>query len=167
MTLFQVSVGNSWKGAPPPAPALAKQESTFPKCFTVCSKASFTWPSSETSHFSASTSPPIDFKVFDAALFLSGFVPHMQTDAPAWTRPWAIPRPIPLLPPVIRATFPVRSNGWNDIIPSLYFVPYKALAVGKFSGRYIPIAELFKIMVRIGISSLTAVSMSNPTIPNP
>ncbi len=37
-------------------------------------------------------------------------VPQMQTAAPAWAMASAMPRPMPLLPPVTSATLPVRSN---------------------------------------------------------
>jgi NAD(P)-dependent dehydrogenase (short-subunit alcohol dehydrogenase family) len=43
--------------------------------------------------------------------FLAGLVPQIQTDAPASASAFAIPRPIPLFPPVIGAVLPARSNG--------------------------------------------------------
>src|SRR5690242_12915802 len=57
-----------------------------------------------------------------AASFFSAFVPQITTSEPACARASAIPSPIPPLPPVIRATLPVRSNGlymgflqrWSD-----------------------------------------------------
>ncbi len=46
-----------------------------------------------------------------AASFLSALVPQMQTSAPACASASAMPRPMPLLPPVTSATLPERSNG--------------------------------------------------------
>ena len=115
ITRRQVSVGNSWNGAPPPAPAFAKQASTLPKCSTVSAKASSTRDSSETSQRSASTRVPCCSSCEAAAAFFSSLVPQMQMSAPDCARPSAMPRPIPLLPPVMSATFPLRSNGANGM----------------------------------------------------
>ena len=46
-----------------------------------------------------------------AAAFLVALVPQMATSAPASASARAMPRPMPLLPPVTRATLPVRSKG--------------------------------------------------------
>ena len=46
-----------------------------------------------------------------ADAFLAALVPQMATSAPASATACAIPRPIPLLPPVTSATSPVRSKG--------------------------------------------------------
>ena len=45
-----------------------------------------------------------------AARFLSALLPQMATAAPACASASAMPSPMPLLPPVIRATLPPRSN---------------------------------------------------------
>ena len=50
------------------------------------------------------------FYTLRAAAFLSALVPQMHTAAPDWASASAIPRPIPLLPPVIKAVLPVRSK---------------------------------------------------------
>jgi hypothetical protein len=71
--------------------------------------------SSETSTACTSTSPPYALSRASAAAFFSGFIPQITTLAPAWARPSAMPRPMPPLPPVIRATFPVRSKGLYGI----------------------------------------------------
>src|SRR5688572_21521835 len=101
------------KPAAPPrplTPALAKQESTRPKALTLSAKARSTAASSATSQRSAIALPPCDWSCVSAAAFLSSLVPHTQTEAPARASPSAMPRPIPLLPPVTSATLPVRSN---------------------------------------------------------
>src|SRR5882724_10319870 len=101
------------KPAAPPrplTPALAKQESTRPSALTVSAKARSTAASSATSQRSAIALPPWERSCFSAAAFLSSLVPQMQTDAPARASPSAMPRPMPLLPPVTSATLPVRSN---------------------------------------------------------
>src|SRR3954454_11144431 len=94
----------------PDTPALAKTLSTLPRAATVAANDSMIWPSSRTSHCSTWTLPPMAASCSPAAAFLSGFVPQMATDAPARARPEAIPSPMPLLPPVTRATWPVRSD---------------------------------------------------------
>src|SRR5207244_3540451 len=56
-----------------------------------------------------------------AAAFLVGLVPQMATSAPASATARAMPRPMPLLPPVTRATCPVRSKGLYMPCRSLRF----------------------------------------------
>src|SRR5262245_42433934 len=92
-------------------PALAKQPSTRPSLPTVWAKAASTALASATSHSSASTLLPLAASSASAAAFLLAFVPQIATSAPAWTIARAMPRPMPLLPPVTRATLPVRSKG--------------------------------------------------------
>ena len=94
----------------PPTPAFTKQASTRPSVATVSANARSTAASSPTSHTSVCTRPPCDRSRSAAAAFFSAFVPHTQTAAPAAANPSAIPRPIPLLPPVISATLSLRSN---------------------------------------------------------
>ena len=95
----------------PLTPALAKQPSTRPSTFTVSAKAASTAASSETSHTSARTLRPVSASSAWAAAFLVGLVPQIATSAPASASARAMPRPMPLLPPVTRATLPVRSKG--------------------------------------------------------
>ena len=60
------------------------------------------------SHWRASHLPFAS--VFSAAAFFASLRPQMDTDAPAAAMPWAIPRPMPPLPPVTMTTRPVRSK---------------------------------------------------------
>src|SRR6185295_15453801 len=96
----------------PGTPAFTKHESTRPSAPTVSANARSTAASSETSQRRASTRPPCLRSCSAAAVFLSSFVPQIHTAAPEAARPSAIPSPMPLFPPVIRATFPVRSNSF-------------------------------------------------------
>ena len=98
-------------GAPPPMPALAKHESTLPSASRVSAKAASTWASSPTSQRTATVFVPNVARASAAAAFLASFVPQMATSAPAWARASAMPRPMPLLPPVTRAACPLRSKG--------------------------------------------------------
>src|SRR5262249_16813047 len=54
--------------------------------------------------------PPCPVSFLSAASFFASLVPQMHTLAPAWARASAMPRPMPLLPPVTSATLPVRSK---------------------------------------------------------
>src|SRR3954454_9458332 len=99
----------------PDTPALAKTLSTLPRAATVAANDSTIWASSRTSHCSTWTLPPMAASCSPAAAFLAGLVPQMATAAPARARPDAIPSPMPLLPPVTRATWPVRS----DMLPTV------------------------------------------------
>src|SRR6185436_6759991 len=95
----------------PLTPALAKQPSIRPSLLRVSAKAASTAFSSETSHSSATTlRAPAASSDFAAAFFFA-LVPQIATSAPAWASARAMPRPMPLLPPVTRATLPVRSKG--------------------------------------------------------
>jgi hypothetical protein len=95
----------------PATPAFTKQESTRPCAASVSANARSTAVSSDTSHRSAVARPPSFCRRSSAARFLSSLVPQMATAAPDCASASAIPRPIPLLPPVTSATLPVRSNG--------------------------------------------------------
>ena len=98
------------EGAAPPTPALAKHASTRPKASIVRWKARSTSASSPTSQRTAWTRAPRCSSAAAAVRFFASFVPQMQIAAPASASASAMPRPMPLLPPVIRATLPVRSN---------------------------------------------------------
>ena len=70
---------------------------------TAASSATFTtW---------VSTLTPVAFSFALASSFLAPFEPQITTSAPAWARASTMPKPMPPLPPVTRATFPFRSNG--------------------------------------------------------
>src|SRR5215468_9083927 len=103
----------------PLTPALAKQPSTRPSLAIVSAKAASTACSFETSHSSASTLRPVASSSTLAAAFFFAFVPQIATSAPAWASARAMPRPMPLLPPVTRATVPVRSKGLYTGVPRL------------------------------------------------
>ena len=62
--------------------------------------------------------PPNDASFSLAAAFFCSLVPQMQTSAPCSAKPSAKPSPIPPLPPVTKATLPVKSN-----ISSLHSYP--------------------------------------------
>ena len=94
----------------PLTPAFAKHASTRPNVFTVSANERSTALSSATSHTSACTRRPCAASWVAAAAFLSGFVPQMLTPAPAAASASAMPSPMPLLPPVMSATLPSRSN---------------------------------------------------------
>ena len=96
-------------------PELAKQESIRPKRSSVAVNAASIAASSPTSQMNPSASAPRDLSRSTAATFLSAFVPQTAIDAPALAIPSAIPSPIPELPPVTRATWPVRSNGFCGV----------------------------------------------------
>ena len=95
----------------PLTPALAKQPSTRPSTLKVSAKAASTAFSSETSQTSARTLRPVSASSACAAAFLVALVPQIAASAPASAMARAMPRPMPLLPPVTRATLPVRSKG--------------------------------------------------------
>src|SRR3954447_4563809 len=100
-------------------PALAKQPSTWPNSSSVRAKAASTAASSPTSHCSARIFRPVAFSVSAAAAFFATLVPQIAMSAPACAMAWAMPRPMPLLPPVTSATLPVRSNGLYATCPLL------------------------------------------------
>src|SRR5690606_19294441 len=66
--------------------------------------------SRDTSAVNASAVPPRPRSSSTAVAFTSAFRPQTATEAPAPTRPRAMPRPIPRLPPVTTTTLPVRSR---------------------------------------------------------
>ncbi len=93
-----------------PTPALAKQESMRPNCSRVASSPAATASSSLTSTTNDPTgASPRPVSSAAAVSFLAALVPQMTTAAPALRSPRAIPSPIPPLPPVTTATWPVRS----------------------------------------------------------
>src|SRR3712207_5678257 len=96
--------------AAPETPALAKQLSTRPRASTVRAKTSCTAARSPTSHWKATTLVPNRSRASAAVAFFSSFVPQMATSAPAPASPSAKPSPMPLLPPVTTAQWPLRSN---------------------------------------------------------
>ena len=58
---------------------------------------------------------PIDSNSAIAAALFSRSRAQMATDAEAAANPFAHPNPIPPLPPVITATFPVRSKSGLEL----------------------------------------------------
>jgi hypothetical protein len=94
----------------PETPAFTKQASIPPSVDTVWANAWSTAASSLTSHRSAMALAPVACRRARACTFLSSLVPQMQTAAPAWASASAMPRPMPLLPPVTIAVLPRRSN---------------------------------------------------------
>src|SRR4051795_7374227 len=96
--------------APEPPPALAKHGSTRPSSATVEANAASTAAGSETSHSTARTRVPCWASRSRAAALRSVSRPQIARSAPACARPSAMPRPIPPLPPVTTATWPLRSN---------------------------------------------------------
>ena len=109
-------VMSSKRVAPEPTPALANTESTWPKASTVAANASTTATSSETSTGRARTSPPCEAITLAASSLRDSVLPQIATSAPACASALAIARPMPLLPPVTRATFPVRSNRFSTLL---------------------------------------------------
>ena len=99
----------------PPTPELAKQLSTRPKVSRVAANADSTCSSSPTSHTNAAAFAPSASIVATAAVFLEAFVPQIAIDAPAFASPSAIPSPMPELPPVMSATWPVRSKRFSGM----------------------------------------------------
>ena len=89
---------------------MTKQASTPPRVETVSAKPRSTAASSLTSQRSAMALPPIACSRATAVWFFSSLVPQMHTAAPACASASAIPRPMPLLPPVTIAVLPCRSN---------------------------------------------------------
>ena len=94
-------------------PALAKQPSTRPWASSVSAKRLSTSASLVTSQTRAVCVPPAltSFSRARASAFFSALRPQMQTSPPAIAMASPKPRPMPPLPPVIRATLPLRSKG--------------------------------------------------------
>ena len=92
-------------------PALAKQAVTLPSSATVSANRSATSSSLDTSQRIATDFTSYCRSTSSAAAFFASFVPQMQTSPPAWAMASAKPRPMPLLPPVIRAALPARLKG--------------------------------------------------------
>ena len=74
---------------------------------SVSEKAFLTALSSETSHIIDLHFVPKLETSCSAAAFFFGLVPHIHTLAPDLANAHAIPRPIPLLPPVTKTVLPV------------------------------------------------------------
>src|ERR1700730_2436978 len=117
----------------PPAPGASAGSSyppsAPPRVETVSAKPRSTAASSLTSQRSAIALPPIACRGASAVWFFSSLVPQMQTAAPACARASAIPRPMPLLPPVTIAVLPCRSNAWYAMGGALPLGPH-AMGVG-------------------------------------
>src|SRR5689334_11184524 len=102
-------------------PALAKQPSTRPNASSVAAIAFPTDAGSLTSQMRVSTLPGPFAMLAAAALFFSALRPQIETLQPLDARACAMPRPIPLLPPVTTATRPDRSkmlmglSVWYDV----------------------------------------------------
>src|SRR5438552_1788637 len=89
-------------------PALLKAKSSRPKVSPVFSSAAFTSSVCVTSHLTASARPPsCSIRRAVSRLPCSATSPT-TTLAPARAKAKAVARPIPLLPPVINATLPVK-----------------------------------------------------------
>src|SRR4029077_8398624 len=108
-------------------PAFAKTISSLPFSFLICAKSR-----SKSSNFDTSPCTPV---TFDPTLFTasSSFVcerPVMNTYAPSFTNCCAAANPMPLLPPVMSATFPsslmFASLRLMWIIVIILFVPLDA-----------------------------------------
>ena len=101
-------------------PALAKQLSTLPSVATVVANVSSTLVliadvADQVEHACASRGGRAGPA---APSFFAALVPQMATSAPCSAKASAMPRPMPLLPPVTRATWPVRSNGLYAMVKS-------------------------------------------------
>ena len=99
------------EGAPPPTPALATTVSMRPIFSTASTMPAATASSSATLTTWVSTRTPIGFSCASASAFFCALEPQTTTSAPAWASASTMPKPMPPLPPVTSATFPVRSNG--------------------------------------------------------
>ena len=91
-------------------PAFAKQPSTRPNRSSVAAIADLTEAGSLTSQTRLSTLPLQPAMVAAAFLFFSALRPQIETSHPAAASAWAMPSPMPPLPPVMMATRPVRSK---------------------------------------------------------
>src|SRR6202000_553831 len=120
---------------PPPMPALAKQPSTRPNLSSVAFIAFATEDLSVTSQIWVSTLPGVDAMVAAALRFLSELRPHIETLQPAAASAWAMPRPIPPLPPVTTATRPVRSKMFMGASVCMILISY----LERFRAKWIPV----------------------------
>src|SRR6266516_4385341 len=95
---------------PPPMPALAKQPSTRPNRSRVATIAELTEAASLTSQMRVSILPAQSAMVAASLLFFSALRPQIETLHPAAASACAMPSPMPPLPPVMTATWSVRSK---------------------------------------------------------
>src|ERR1700676_648614 len=105
---------------PPPMPALAKQPSTRPNRSRAAAIADLTEAGSLTSQIRVSTLPAHPAMVAAALLFFSALRPQIETLHPAAASAWAMPSPIPPLPPVMTATRPLRSKMLMSVSSSVW-----------------------------------------------
>ncbi|CAG9334644.1 unnamed protein product [Blepharisma stoltei] len=106
ITVLNPFVDNLLKGAKKFPAALFTKISIFPSFPNTKSTAALICPKSLTSHWKISQIfPPFSSSAF-AFLNLSKFLPKIAILAPCCIKYFAIPKPIPEPPPVIRATFP-------------------------------------------------------------
>src|SRR5262249_40435324 len=92
------------------------------------SKPAMICSSEETSTWPVPTRAPKDSNSFFAAAFLSALRPQITTLPPCLAIPRAKPSPMPLLPPVTRATLPLRSKS-----PFAMGIPLRNDLRGSFS----------------------------------
>ena len=85
-------------------PALANTISSLPFSCLICAKSR-----SRSARFATSPRAPITFIAisFTATANSASRRPVMKTYAPSFTNAFAVARPMPLLPPVTSATFPL------------------------------------------------------------
>lgn len=110
ITLSHASSDNSSTGPPSKAPALLISRSTGPNSWSVSAKSRCTSASRETSQATEETAAAVSPSWLQASCSRSEFRPASMTRQPAATSEWAMPRPIPVEPPVTMAVWPVRSN---------------------------------------------------------
>src|SRR5208337_3828205 len=94
----------------PPTPALAKQPSTRPKASRVLANACSMAARFVTSQVRASAGAPSSESSASASWFFCSLRPQIETAQPARARAFAMPRPMPPLPPVMIATRPFKSK---------------------------------------------------------
>ncbi len=92
-------------------PALLTSTSTAPKRSSVASTKARTWSGSRTSQGNAMHSAPSRSSCARTSASGSGRRPQIATLAPESAKATAVARPIPVPPPVIRATLPRFASG--------------------------------------------------------
>ena len=92
-------------------PAELTRMSTFPSAFTLESRSFSSEPRSDTSEVMRKERRPRASISRAAASTCSCRREVATTSAPASANPWAMARPMPEVPPITTATFPVKSKG--------------------------------------------------------
>src|SRR5512147_1090710 len=170
MTRRHSSNGISSNGWPrPPTPAFAKQPSMRPCASRVAANAVATASASATSHLCAETFVPYPARRSTAAAFFSLFVPQMQMSPPACAIPSAMPRPMPLLPPVISATLPDRSKGANGMTAlggcSVLLVDEKRVDLPRELGGLVEFDDVAGVVDRLGDDGSTEARRKTLLVP--